>query len=231
MKLLKGVIIIAAVGALCAPAFASLPAGGAAVTTPPLPAGVATSANLVGLPAGYARVDYVDIGNLASEAGHALAGWGAIFPPPPGYGGEANGRVIWEATGNTASLTMDFGAQAGNKYLALRWLDGIADAGQVPVTSSDSFEFTVTNALGGWVGDSTNTNTEDWYDLVAFNVGAVTGTQTIRLTATSGKWASWAQYGQVAFSEVATYAVPAPGAALLAAIGLSFVGWIKRRIA
>jgi hypothetical protein len=58
------------------------------------------------------------------------------------------------------------------------------------------------------VHDLTSSHPENWYDLCAFEVPAddVTGMQTVSLCALGGKeWAGFDTYGQVAFSEVATY--------------------------
>ena len=158
------------------------------------------------LPDCAVRVDFVDIGDPppGSEAGHNLQGWGPVVPPPGAYGGEDDCKVIWEAgspdvvalVGRTATIDMDFGTGTGQKYLAMRWLDGISYA--------DSFQFTVAGATFT-LTDNTSGHPETWYDLCVWDVGAITGVHTITLTATGAAWSQHGTYGQVAFSTMSTY--------------------------
>lgn len=237
---MRSIIVLAGVMLICSPALAdpSLPPVSQLVLTGP--AGPTTSAtdfsitdaNYTGLPGGYVRVDWVDIGT--GTEGHNLQGWGNALSPTSGYGGATDTlRVIWgggDDGATTATVDMDFGQNAGDKYIAFRWLDGQA-AGKPLVatdTAGDSFEFTV-GASGGTVINSVDTP-ETWYELYAWNVGPLTGVNTVTITALDDKWSGWNTYGQVAFSEIATYAVPAPGAVLLVVLGLGVVGALRRRL-
>jgi len=179
--------------------------------------------------------DYVDIGDglqANTEAAHgvgAATGWGPIQPITSGGswgGGTDTARVVWEPGGNrSASLTLDFGGQTGaSKFMALRWLDGMS--------GMDSFEFVVQDGFGhvsgGWLNNGV-TNPEQWFDLVAWDVGPMWGVSTVTITATGAQWPGQPQWGQVAFSEAASYTIPAPVASVLVLVGVGIVGWIKRR--
>jgi hypothetical protein len=159
---------------------------------------------LTGLPGGAAAVDYVNIGDEESEVGHNLLGWGPVEPASSGgvWGAEPDCRVLWEAgTGDearSASIDVDFGSTLGVKFLAMRWLDGIS--------YGDHFEFTISGVLGTFtLTDGSTGHPEAWYDLGVWNVGPVTGVHTVTLTATGAPWSGFGTYGQVAFSEMATF--------------------------
>jgi len=202
------------------------------------------------LPLGYYMQDYADIGNPGVAPGQeqtqlsgvarllnptvAAADWGQIEGTAVrgGYGGEDDLRVIWgdgDATGAVwANIGMDFGPQQADKFLAVRWLDGISNTGGLP---DDSFEIFIDGNLLGAVRNGTPNHPERWYDLGVWDVGSLQGVHTVTLSATgAAAWPLFGTYGQVAFSEIATYTVPVPGAVLLGAIGLGLVGWVKRRM-
>jgi hypothetical protein len=99
---------------------------------------------------------------------------------------------------------MDFGAAVGRKYLAMRWLDGIAHDGVVQ-GAHDSFRVNVSGSDTTYtVHDNTVGHGENWYDLCVLDVGDIKGVHTVRLCATGMEWAGFNTYGQVAFSEMAT---------------------------
>jgi len=82
-------------------------------------------------------IDFVNIGDPASETGHNLYGWGPIEPKTNdgtwGSVGEEDGtcRAISFFDGKNISdwarFTMDFGDSPGTKYLLLRHMDGYAN--------------------------------------------------------------------------------------------------------
>ncbi len=165
-----------------------------------LPSGVSVSPGHVALPPTAITVDYVDIGDAASEAAHNMVGWGPMepFTSGGGWGAEATCRVIWEPGGSaSASIDVDFGSVLGTKFLALRWLDGISNG--------DSVEFTISGVAGTFSVVDGDPAPESWVDLGVWNVGAITGVHTITLTATDPAWGSFNTYGQCALSEVATF--------------------------
>ncbi|RLE21937.1 MAG: hypothetical protein DRJ50_08440, partial [Actinobacteria bacterium] len=120
-----------------------------------MPSGTVATPPYVAMPSGAVLVDYVDIGEPACEQGHdmlvlcpgAFPGTGDCFDgsgdswgPIVTWGGESDGgRPAWEngaegLTSPSATLTMDFGSSPVTKYLAIRWLDGLA---------SDAFDVTI----------------------------------------------------------------------------------------
>lgn len=81
-------------------------------------------------------IDFVNIGDPTSEAGHNLAGWGPIEPASRGgtWGGgseDGNCRPIsffeYGSGSDWASFEMDFGGSLGTKYLLLHHMDGYAN--------------------------------------------------------------------------------------------------------
>jgi hypothetical protein len=163
-------------------------------------------------------IDFVNIGDPTSEAGHNLAGWGPIEPASSGgtWGGageDGNCRVISsgydDGTGmnnflDWAEFTMDFGSP-GTKYLLLRHLDGYAQ---------DSFYVYIDTP--GTPGDGT----EVFYWPDEQSQGEVwrtaqipldlTGVHTITLRSDQPHWSGWDRFGQVAF----TWAKVVPGCLL-----------------
>lgn len=81
------------------------------------------------------RLDYIDIGDTGSEAGHKLKGWGPVEPATSGgnYGGIDDARVTWEpGARNTrrhrlASFVLRVPRRSMVTQLKLRVLDGLAD--------------------------------------------------------------------------------------------------------
>ena len=81
------------------------------------------------------ELDYVDIGDPDSEAGHSLIGWGPVEPETSGgnYGGIDDCRVTWEAGDadriryRAASFVMKMPRGSRATCLKLKVLDGLAD--------------------------------------------------------------------------------------------------------
>ncbi len=181
-----------------------------------LPGNVTATPAFAALPADPAVTDYVDIGLPASEAGHNMVftgegAWGPIVGSDAGGGGYGqidHARVIWEPAsgeaGRSATVDMDFGPAAVDKYVALRWLDGSAfDSFTLEVESvGTTYEVFVDPAYPGGDPDPG----EDWRELGVWNVGAVTGVRALTLTATADAWSGQGTYGQVTFDEVAVFA-------------------------
>jgi len=147
-------------------------------------------------------LDYLDIGNLASEAGHNLIGWSDPWVKP-GWGGNYGGgssdnslRLLMghgdtcDVSGNNASFTMNAGSYSATQ-LIIEHLDGSQD---------DSFEVYVNGALvGNYTGGQTSS--ENWVTST-FNFSPTSGEISVELVATelANNWClSW---GQVGFSNV-----------------------------
>jgi len=137
-------------------------------------------------------LDYVDIGDPASEAGHVMAGWGPIEPATSGgnFGGIADCRPVYapEDGDDWASIDLDFGIDPTScKFLTVHHLDGLTE---------DSFELYIDGILvHTYAGDALTT--EHWYQLkldVCF-----TGIKTVKFVSTAPQWASWDIYGQMCF--------------------------------
>ncbi len=171
----------------------------------------------------------VDLGTNAGEAGVVLSGWGNQQAPiDTSYGnifGDAGSldnafRVVWEPTNpaddslRSASITFDQAITSVN----IRYLNGFAD---------DSFEINVYGDGSLWGTISAPASTvESWVW-----TGVLSGTPgtTLTLTATGDAWSGFTTYGQLAIDRIEVTPVPAPGAILLAGIGTSLVGWLRRR--
>jgi hypothetical protein len=167
--------------------------------------------------------DYVDIGNPASETGHALTGWGPIEPDTHGggwggIGGESppgKCRTIWspeedDPVERWASLELDFGiSDTESKCLALRHLDGGSD---------DSFDL----SIDGTVVHSivAPPGTETWY-WAYIDVTGYSGVHTVMFESTGPQGSYFNPYGQVAIDKIyiGTQVTPVPADAAPVACG------------
>lgn len=139
-------------------------------------------------------VDFVDVGNTGSEAGHGMSSWGPIEPANSGggYGGIDDCRAIWSdlAGDNSRSARIDLNFGNASEGLYFRHLEGIGD---------DGFEVYVD---GNWAYTHTeNTSTERWVVSFCFP-NESGGPKTVEFVATGDPWSGWATYGQVCFAEV-----------------------------
>ncbi len=140
-------------------------------------------------------VDYVDIGDPASEAGHNLQHWGPIEPATSGgpYGGIDNCRAVYAPEDNDdwATIDLDFGSDpVACKLLTVHHLDGI---------TQDSFEIYIDNRLiYSYPGD--DLTTEIWLE-TTIPVCAY-GVQTVRFVSTAPLWDQWDIYGQMCFDVI-----------------------------
>lgn len=158
--------------------------------------------------------DYVDIGNPASEAGHALTGWGPIEPDTHdgnwgGIGTESppgKCRTIWSPVEDDpveawASLELDFGiSDTKTKSLAFRYLDGGSD---------DSFDLSIDGAVV--LSITAPPGTETWY-WASVDVTGYTGVHTVRFEAMAPEGSYFNPYGQVAIDKIyiGTQVTPVP---------------------
>ena len=147
-------------------------------------------------------LDLVDIGNTASESGHAMAGWGPIEPATSGgnYGGIADCRAVYapEDGDVQATIALDFGDNpAACKYFTFKHLDGL---------TKDSFEVWVGGVMVyAYAGD--DLTTEVWYETTI--PVCTSGVQTVKFVSTAPQWASWATYGQMCFDILKVEECPA----------------------
>ena len=131
--------------------------------------------------------DYVDIGDLVSEAGHVMASWGPIEPANSGgaFGGVANCRTIWSSFDNSTNATIQMTFPSGTTQVAFRHLEGVADDGFQVLIDGNLF-YTHTELQ----------TTEMWF-ISGFNCSLTAGLHTVEFIATGAAWPSWATYGQV----------------------------------
>jgi len=158
--------------------------------------------------------DYVDIGNPATETGHAFTGWGPIEPDTHGgswggIGGETppgKCRTIWspeedDPVENWASLDLDFGvSDTEPKCLAFRHLDGGSD---------DSFDVSIDGTMVLTI--TAPPSTETWY-WAYIDVTGYTGIHTVRFEATAAPGGPFNPDGQVAIDKIyiGTQVTPVP---------------------
>jgi len=147
-------------------------------------------------------LDYVDIGDPDSEAGHTMAGWGPIEPETSGgsYGGIDNCRPIYapEDGDDWATIDLDFGDDPTVcKIFTIHHLDG---------HTQDSFEVYIDGVLvHTYPGD--DLTSENWYQLV-LDV-CFTGVNTVKFVSTAPQWSGWDTYGQMCFDILMVEECPA----------------------
>lgn len=147
-------------------------------------------------------LDYIDIGDPTSEAGHRLNGWGPIEPATSGgvYGGIDDCRVTWEPAARdtrparSASFVMSVPRRFRATHLVLKVLDGLAD---------DSFLVRV-NSKKVYEYRGLKTGSEDW---ITHTIPLDSATRSRRrrilvvITATGPAWDHFGRYGQLAVDE------------------------------
>ncbi len=158
--------------------------------------------------------DYVDIGNPASEAGHALTGWGPIEPDTHGGGWGGIGsesppgkcRTVWspeedDPVERWASLELDFGiSDTETKCLTFRHLDGGSD---------DSFDLSIDGTVVLSIAAPPRTETWLW---ASFDATGYTGIHTVKFEATGPQGGYFNPYGQMAIDKIyiGTQVTPVP---------------------
>ena len=193
-------------------------------TNPSVPDGWTTTPALVALPDGATVVDYVDIGDPTGDPGwgteadhavyecigqHASGAW--CWGPVATWGGSSE-RPSYEQTSGAGgsdrrgTLTMDFGANAVNKYVGALWLWGAA-AGSCPAgdTCGDGWDLEISgySEVYHMVNSLPQSNGDEIIGV--FDVGVVTGVHTVTFTANADAWTGQDSYGQALISEVAVY--------------------------
>jgi hypothetical protein len=150
---------------------------------------------------GEEELDYIDIGDPASEAWHRLRGWGPIEPETSGggWGGIDDCRVTWEPGTpdrmwhRSASfiLKVPYGYRATT--LILQVLDGLAD---------DSFVVFV-NWRKVYSYEGQQTGTEDWViHTIPLNKCFCYRYVRVTIMAIGPAWSGFDTYGQLAVDEV-----------------------------
>ncbi len=183
-----------------------------------------TNPGLVGLPPGAINVDFVDVGNAASEAAHnmdvcnddgfATGGacyngdcsaheWGGTCTWLPGH----QIRAMWEhgpsgTTDPSATMTLDFGPAPVKKYIAVIWNRGDGnDSFRIEISGDPNGPYDVTWLDGGPLNNNVAITG-------VFDVGIQTDVRTVTFTATAAAWTQQTTYGQAMISEVAVWRGP-----------------------
>lgn len=137
--------------------------------------------------------DWVDIGKVASEAGHVMTSWGPIEPATNGgsWGGIDDCRAIWTPSDGTVSATITMTFATGDACIHVYHLSGLAD---------DSFDVFLDGFFVGHYADAAG-GAEFWL-WTSFPVAATPGVHVVEFVATGPAWPSWGTWGQVGISEV-----------------------------
>jgi len=165
---------------------------------------VASNTVTVGANGDAGAAAYVDIGNPASEAGHAMTGWGPTEPDAHGGGWGGIGsesppgrcRTIWSPleaapVETWASLELDFGPSSTNpKCLTVRYLDGGSD---------DSFDISIDGQFYHSIYAPPGAETWRW---VRMDATGITGIRTVTFTATGPAGTYYTPFGQVGIDKV-----------------------------
>ncbi|HUU63928.1 MAG TPA: CFI-box-CTERM domain-containing protein [Dehalococcoidia bacterium] len=156
-------------------------------------------------------VDYVDIGDTTSEAGHNLQGWGPIEPATSGggYGGiddcrcTVNGSECSNPELFWGSLTLDTGTGMTATELLLSVLDG---------SGNDSFEVYVNSHLVKTYTDPDPIiDPETWYTHnISISDLNLSGSITVKVDCTASAWSGCPTYGQLAVDWAELYAETTP---------------------
>ena len=171
-----------------------------------LVAGTTIASNTLSLSATESSItdSYVDIGNPASESGHAMSGWGPVEPDTHigGWGGIGSEsppgkcRTIWSPeeaapVGRWASLAIDFGPSATiSKCLSVRYLDGGSD---------DSYDIYIDDDHFNYIYAPPGDETWRW---VIMDVTGFSGVHTIRFEATGDPGTYYTPFGQVGIDKI-----------------------------
>ena len=156
--------------------------------------------------------DTVNIGDLSSETGHNLFGWGPIVTPSGsswGGGDDGNLRVVWyndtrnpsdiptnSPDENWSTLEMVTSSNYKASRVEIRALDGIAD---------DSFEIYINENLVYTYADQGSTETWKTHDIDISNL-YISGKITIKIISTGEAWQHFDTYGQLGISWIKLYA-------------------------
>ena len=150
---------------------------------------------------GEEELDYIDIGDPASEAWHCLRGWGPIEPETSGgaYGGIDDCRVTWEPGApdkmryRSASFILKVPRGYRATTLVLQALDGLAD---------DSFAIFI-NWRKVYSYEGQQTGTEDWIThTIPLKQCCCYRYVRVTIMATGSAWSGFDTYGQLAVDEV-----------------------------
>ena len=176
-------------------------------------------------------IDFVDIGNLASESTHNLQNWGPIEPNAhPGSwgggiapGGDTDWRVVSSRYNMDGTLRTDYNPSDTSNVdwasVDLTFDGYISSLIHLEGIAVDSFDMYANDTLIFTYDASGMGGQEQWFD-TSIATTYLQGLQTIKFVSTGPHWSEYNTYGQLAIASIEVKAVPEPGTLLLLGSGL-----------
>jgi len=177
--------------------------------------------------------DYVDIGDLESESGHNLVGWGPVVEPASGWGGGSSDgtlRVISHPGDGQIGTEIEWASidlQFDGIGISALHLEGLArDSFYMYMDTLGDPTDSIDDEIFYWPGDSQST--EYWVQS-SFSISPIYGKHTVYFLSDQPHWSGWGTYGQVAISSIGVEPIPEPATMFLLGSGLVGLAGARRK--